>query len=480
MASPLLLEAALRDSASLLNNTLATLASMEAQSADLLLQMLPLQQKRQQQGGHPQPHQHPAFGRPLSNTPSQHRFVTQPSGRRHPLAISRSAAYSDDAVNERSENDHVNTQVADTSSFILPQSIFEETTPHPTMARPFRRPVESTKEIPLGAFTLGQDASRSRTEIEREKLAEQDALAKEMKAIREKSLALEKPKRFHRQWVWAEKLVAKVKSGIPHDSPWKDRWDFFVSLTYWYALTVLPVYLSFAEATVRMPNAVPYDQIFTQTGYTPALFMCVRLLRVPFHLFEILRENRIYHLLNGRIASALGLNSAHSRIIMFFGWLVWYLHINACLTYFIGQLSKYTMQSWSQVVWAITAPLWTQYSWAVLMAVGNSWPFTIPMNPTIPSELWMHTIFVFTGALLTGTLTGFIQASRVDMDPPARLYRENLDQANQYLANKAMDEHTRSQVRTYHHLKLRGKVFDHGLVEDLNPYLRMVSSGRSW
>ncbi|KAI8917114.1 hypothetical protein DFJ77DRAFT_459227 [Powellomyces hirtus] len=325
-----------------------------------------------------------------------------------------------------------------------------------------------------------------------------------------------------------------LQQGIHPESDFKARWDLFISLTYWYAALVLPVVISFESATVEMPQCTltwfftvtwsidtlislftlrhparqklpdslalsmqhrlrtltfyidlatipPYEAVHTADTHMPApIYSVVRLVRVPFHLFHIVSTNRIYAKFGKRVAKALDVTSSHSRMLLFFAWLMWYLHANACLTFFIGQLSHYPIVSWRHESWVISKPLWTQYTWSLLAAIANSWPFTITLSPQEPTETLGHGMFVLIGALMTGTVTGFIQAFRVEMDPSGREFKELVDQTNEYMANKVLDEKTRISVRDYHRLKFRGKCFDEDILNELSPSLRQQMSAASY
>ncbi|KAJ3179659.1 anaphase-promoting complex subunit Hcn1 [Geranomyces variabilis] len=324
------------------------------------------------------------------------------------------------------------------------------------------------------------------------------------------------------------RLCQRLRAGIHPRNPWKQRWDFFMSITYWYAAIVLPIVMSFETAGQEMPGAslslyytvtwsldtiislftlrlrpretIPdnlgdsiryrlttltfYIDLITLPPYEnflplpdistvqPQIYTFVRMLRVIMHLSENVGASPLYARFGRAIGKALNVGPAHGRIGFFLGWLLFYLHFNACLTFFIGQLSSYTHISWKSAEWVVPQPLFVQYSWSLLMAVANSWPFTSDIQPRDPFEAWVNTIFVVVGALMTGTVTGFIQASRVELDPSGREYKELVAQASEYLENKDTDPKIRVKVRHFLWLKFRGKCFDEGILEDMNPCLR--------
>ncbi|KAI8825611.1 uncharacterized protein EV422DRAFT_133392 [Fimicolochytrium jonesii] len=317
-------------------------------------------------------------------------------------------------------------------------------------------------------------------------------------------------------------------SGLHPESMAKAWWDFAMSLIYWIDLVVLPVYLSFEKSNpgqrpqagwlvlpifsimdtliscitlrprrgsnelcglgeslllyiisvtflVDVVTMVPWNWILKSES--AELLGFIRLLRVSFHLFPIVNRNRIYEALGDRLQE-YGIGGSNGRMISCFLWVLYYLHINTCSTFFIGRLSKYIKASWDSVYFIVDHPVWNQYTWGFLMAVANSWPFTIPITPQRAEELWLHSIFMIVGALMTGTLSGFIQSSRLDLDPAGRLYKEKLDQANEYMAIKKIDESTRSRVREYYRLKFREKIFDEGaIMREMNQELRNQFAG---
>ncbi|KAJ3148780.1 anaphase-promoting complex subunit Hcn1 [Geranomyces michiganensis] len=491
-----LLDTVLGESVELFSASLKALDELEQQSNDLLLQLQSVKLPRDARGRPPS-----------SNTseipwPSPHLLSeTGPIG-----TVSRSSIM-------KEHQGGVGHEDLRASSFVLPTSIFASDDGH----------VHKSQADSLAGNVQPSPAGHTKAEEGRPMvppphLHNSPPASANPSLLRAKAPVLSLPMRIYQM----------CGAGIDPRNPWKQRWDAYMSLTYWYAAIMFPIVLSFEKAAHEMPSGSlssfytavwaldtiislftlrlqpratkpdtlaqsiryrlttltfyidlmtipPYENILPLPDIStvnPHLYTFVRIFRVPPHLFEIVGASPLYARFGRALSKALNVGSSHARMGVFLGWLLFYLHSNACLTFLIGQLSSYTQVSWKSADWVVSQSLFVQYSWSVLMAVANSWPFTTDIQPHDPFEAWGHTIFVVFGALMTGTVTGFIQASRVELDPSGREYKELVGQASEYLENKGTDPRIRVKVRHFLWLKFRGKCFDEGILEDMNPCLR--------
>ncbi|KAI9094133.1 hypothetical protein DFS34DRAFT_254950 [Phlyctochytrium arcticum] len=312
-----------------------------------------------------------------------------------------------------------------------------------------------------------------------------------------------------------------TKLGILPDSQFRAIWDVLMSFWYLWALFVTPVSSAFIQSpiyrntmtgsnpfitsffmldtvlnllTLRVDResrniltlqqsipryvfsvgflvdsftALPFEAIPTHKS---AIFRLLRILRA-YRLYNIVYYNSYYIWASARFKKLFLLGHGILQILECTIALLWFLHFEACLTFLYGFYSGYW--TFGEHSWVLVTGPFNQYAWAILMAVGNSWPLTIEFNPVTLAECLFHSILIFTGALVCGTLTGLIQAARVGLDPPGRLYKEKVDQVNEYMMSKHLDESARRKVREFYHLKFHGKVFDEAaILEDFNPSLR--------
>ncbi|KAI8591728.1 hypothetical protein BDZ88DRAFT_410518 [Geranomyces variabilis] len=489
-----LLDAVLGESVELFISSRKTFDELEQQSNDLLSH---LESARQ---GDPHAHRRSGY---ISNVGPSHREYGDPG---RVGTVLHSGVMAEDEVQAGHEDFR-------DSNFILPASIFasEEHEVHKSEA----------DNLSAGAKHIPTASAKVEAALP---LAPPPHLHNSPPASANPSLSRGKTARLP----LLTRLRQRLSAGIHPRNPWKQRWNVYMSITYWYAAIILPIVMSFERAGREMPGASlsmyytvtwtldtiislftlrlrpretipdslgesiryrlttltfyidlltlpPYENLLPLPDIStvqPQIYTFVRMLRVPMHLSENVGASPLYARFGRAIGKLLNVGPAHGRIGFFLGWLLFYLHFNACLTFLIGQLSSYTHISWKSAEWVVPQPLFVQYSWSLLMAVANSWPFTTDIQPRDPFEAWGHTIFVLIGALMTGTVTGFIQASRVELDPSGREYKELVAQASEYLENKGTDPKIRVKVRHFLWLKFRGKCFDEGILEDMNPCLR--------
>ncbi|KAJ3324193.1 hypothetical protein HDU76_013457 [Blyttiomyces sp. JEL0837] len=172
------------------------------------------------------------------------------------------------------------------------------------------------------------------------------------------------------------------------------------------------------------------------------LLMYVKMIRLRY-LPKILGSSPYYRNMRRSIEEFLGVGQAFSTIFSLGGILIAYLHLEACGLFMIGRMTGY-----------INAPL---YSYAVFQSVANTFP--LAYKPTDSTEQW----------IVIGTISSF----SFGLDASARLYKQKMDEINDYLEWKCVPDMIRKKVRHYLALKYRGKWFEERpLLNDLNESLR--------
>ncbi|KAJ3329726.1 hypothetical protein HDU76_007286 [Blyttiomyces sp. JEL0837] len=220
------------------------------------------------------------------------------------------------------------------------------------------------------------------------------------------------------------------------------------------------------DFAIDLITVVPWDAIFY---FIPNwyLLLYIKLIRLRY-LGGILRSSPYYRALRRSLEDFLGVGQSFSTIFYLAGALVAFLHLEACGIFLLARLTGYTYSPIGDVQYS---PVGAQYSYAIFQAVANTFP--LAYKPTDSTEQWFIVIFVITGAVLYATIVGTISAFSFGLDPSARLYKQKLDEFNDYLEYKNIPEEVRRRVRHYFELKYRGKFFEEStLLKDLNDSLR--------
>ncbi|KAJ3291592.1 anaphase-promoting complex subunit Hcn1 [Rhizoclosmatium sp. JEL0117] len=113
-----------------------------------------------------------------------------------------------------------------------------------------------------------------------------------------------------------------------------------------------------------------------------------------------------------------------------------------------------------------------RYIWMLTQAVGNT--FSMNFKPETTTEQVTNIIFIVIGATLYALLVGLLSSAAIAYDSSGRMYRQKIDELNEYLTWKKIDEVTKKKVLSYYEFKYRGKYFEEQtLLADMNNSLRM-------
>ncbi|KAJ3109284.1 anaphase-promoting complex subunit Hcn1 [Phlyctochytrium planicorne] len=207
---------------------------------------------------------------------------------------------------------------------------------------------------------------------------------------------------------------------------------------------------------------VPFDLIpFQGSDY----FLFLRYLRV-FRLPETFKRSPIYSRMRMYLEKKMGIGETYFGFIVLFSVIIMALHIQAC-AYWIAErnyngLAYKTMQG--------RAP-WDQYVWGFFQGVGNTFPLIYQPENFI--ERWIVIFFAFINAVLYAVVVGSFSSYVVGLNASARLYRQKIDELNDYMHWKRIPKATKDKVLVYYEIKYRGKFFEEStLLGEMNESLR--------
>ncbi|KAJ3171917.1 anaphase-promoting complex subunit Hcn1 [Geranomyces variabilis] len=216
----------------------------------------------------------------------------------------------------------------------------------------------------------------------------------------------------------------------------------------------------------------PFYQVLQ--GYEIPNLHCVLL--IPLlrlrRLFPIISNNPLYGNISIWVQTVSGLGGSFMSVWLFGGLLLVYLHTYACGMFLMGQLTNW--QSWqsSDLQAVLQRSPGNQYTYAFFQAIGNTFPIT-GFRPVTAYEQWCAIISCLIGALLYASLVGTISSFSFGLDSSGRLYKEKMDEVNEYMLYKNLNTQLKTKVRNYFQLKYRGKYFDETVImKELNDSLR--------
>jgi hypothetical protein len=95
------------------------------------------------------------------------------------------------------------------------------------------------------------------------------------------------------------------------------------------------------------------------------------------------------------------------------------------------------------------------------------------IRPNTMGEQWAVIIFVIGGAAMYASIVGTISSFALGLDAAGKLFRQKMDELNEYMNWKNLNPITRHKVRRYYEIKYRGKFFEEGtLLAEMNESLR--------
>ncbi|KAI9336713.1 cyclic nucleotide-binding-like protein [Obelidium mucronatum] len=175
---------------------------------------------------------------------------------------------------------------------------------------------------------------------------------------------------------------------------------------------------------------------------------------------------------------SVGIGLIMSRIIPIGGLFIVFMHFQACTLYYVGFLEKFhtwnnQFDHWKYYSGGIEAATQEDaYIWLLTQAIGNT--FSMNFKPETMSEQVVNIAFIVFGAILYALLVGLLSSAAIAYDSSGRLYRQKIDELNEYLNWKRIDPATKKKVLSYYEFKYRGKYFEEQtLLADMNNSLRM-------
>ncbi|KAI9310548.1 cyclic nucleotide-binding-like protein [Obelidium mucronatum] len=273
-------------------------------------------------------------------------------------------------------------------------------------------------------------------------------------------------------------LVDSVLNSLTPRKPKKTDSQFKLkrpSLSTWFPKYVRDNGLVDVITMIPWIQAVPFS--------AASLPLCTLILLRTMRLPSMMARSPLFIIIQARIQSIGGIGNILARIIPVGITVIIFIHIQACVVYYVGRLTDFTTWDTQFDHWRLyqggggveSAPVFERYIWMLSQSMGNTFPMTF--KPQTIAEQVTTLLFIVTGAILYATFVGLISSAAISFDASGKLYRQKIDELTDYLTWKNIDAQTQRKLLNYYEFKYRGKYFEErSLLADMNESLRMLAS----
>lgn len=301
-----------------------------------------------------------------------------------------------------------------------------------------------------------------------------------------------------------------IKFAIHPLSTFKVHWDFYYSLFYLFLAVLIPLLTSFEDLyyttqftpisifltitysfdtiiqlltltesdvhsrihvftlqnLINIISTIPFELILNEPFY-----LWLRLLRL-YNFLAFASSNAIWKGISKRFQEKSGMGVAFVTMTFLSMLLVLFLHINSCLTFLFGWVQGYTHDRlFIDNPQIIKEDLFSRYTFGFIVSVSNMFPIGYR-----PAGVYAQVVSVITnifGAYLYAAIVGTISTFSFGLNSSARLFKQKMDEVNEYLQSKNIHDDLKQRIRDYYSLKYRGKYFDElAILSELNDSLR--------
>ncbi|KAI9335298.1 hypothetical protein BDR26DRAFT_536200 [Obelidium mucronatum] len=219
------------------------------------------------------------------------------------------------------------------------------------------------------------------------------------------------------------------------------------------------------EFAIDFITTIPFELIPIEHR---AYLWAIKYLRL-YKLPRILSTSPVYKEELKRIQKAFGIGQGVILILPLSLVFCYFLHFQACAIFLGGRLANFTN---NDIEIYRDLSLSRQYTWSLFAAVGNV--FQVGYRPVNIYEQWLVVTFIIIGAAMYASVIAAISSLAVSFDASGSLYRQKIDELQEYMNWKGLEDTTRQKILKYYDLKYRGKYFEEGtLLNDMNDSLRM-------
>ncbi|KAJ1548024.1 hypothetical protein HK096_006920 [Nowakowskiella sp. JEL0078] len=233
----------------------------------------------------------------------------------------------------------------------------------------------------------------------------------------------------------------------------KATWDFTMSVFYIFIIFFVPIFSSFPYVTTHV---ISFTSIAITAVYITDMIIIAFSRKIVDSVLISLPKSRKKVFLS--IGFVLDIISTIPFDIIFRNS----IHLSEILL----------LLRCLRVRWFMQIIFNNRYTWAYFTAISNTFPVT-GYRPTDPVEVWITIISILIGAVLFAVLVGTISSFSFGLDSSGRQFRQKMDEVNEYMSHKKLNDSLKLRINQYYELKYRGKYFDEtGIMNELNESLR--------
>eukprot|EP01135_Chromosphaera_perkinsii_P011823 Nk52_evm14s2506 gene=Nk52_evmTU14s2506 len=199
-----------------------------------------------------------------------------------------------------------------------------------------------------------------------------------------------------------------------------------------------------------------------------------RLLRL-FKLLRVLRISRLFRYLHRWQEIMVTVGENYLRIVKLIFVMILFAHWSGCIQLMVARLMDFPPESWVTIAGIQHSSQFVQYSWALFKALSHMLSIGYGREkPQSDAEVWLIICSMLVGTAFYAIFIGNVSSILLSIDSAGRLFRERMQQVNEYLRYAKIPHPLRVRVRDYYDFKYsHKKLFDeHVILGDMSQSMR--------
>ncbi|KAJ3251916.1 hypothetical protein HDU77_005533 [Chytriomyces hyalinus] len=220
------------------------------------------------------------------------------------------------------------------------------------------------------------------------------------------------------------------------------------------------------KSPLEFLTLIPFEIMFPN-WHLSRILLVIKLIR-SWKLRSMISRCALLKRLQARLDAASGM--AVSKIMPIAVAMMFFVHWNACVMYFLGRRHGFT--GWD-TYWRgfNTATLFQFYTWTTYQSLGNMFPRGF--FPDSAAEQLIYSVFIIFAAILYASFLGAISSATMSINPAGRLYTQKMEELLDYVKFKNLPQETTEKLFDYYETKYRGKYFEEEvMLAEMNESLR--------
>lgn len=150
------------------------------------------------------------------------------------------------------------------------------------------------------------------------------------------------------------------------------------------------------------------------------------------------------------------------RMGKMFGLVFVFAHWNACIQYFVAEVTNFPDDSWVMIDGILDETIFEKYSWCLFRAFSHmlciGYGHTTPRNM---SEVWLVQVSMVCGASIYALFVGIIATLMIQVDASTAIYNQKIDTLKQYAQHRRLPNELTKRILSSFNLRWKKyKAFD--------------------